>query len=202
MTKAIVFDFFGTICLDLYWTWLKIHVPDLESRRRYFQELSNQLDLGKITREQFARTLSAKTGVAEEDVLVQMDKGILIDPELVELIKALKKNYKIGLLSNSNAHWLREILKNYKLDTLFDAIVISQEVGFIKPHREIFEITLKELELKPEEIVFIDDREKNTKAAEEQGIKTIVFKGVEELKEKPVLTLLEVTEVLKIHGLI
>src|SRR3972149_67615 len=101
MIKAIIFDFFGVICLDLYWTWLKLHVTELESKRSYFQELSNQLDLGKITREQFAKTLSEKTSVSEENVLGQMNQGILIVPDIVELIKALNKNYKIGLLSNS-----------------------------------------------------------------------------------------------------
>jgi len=184
MTRAIIFDFFGVICLDLYWTWLKLHVSDLESKRDYFQELSNQLDLGKITREQFAKTLSEKTGVAEENVLVQMNQGILIDPGLIELIKVLKKNYKIGLLSNSNAHWLREILRNYNLSELFESVVISQDVGFIKPQKEIFEIILKELDVDPSETRFIDDRESNTLAAEKLGIKGIVYNGVAELKEK------------------
>jgi len=184
MVKAVIFDFFGVICLDLYWTWLKLHAPDLESKRSYFQELSNQLDLGKVTREEFARTLSDKTGVAEENILEQMNQGILIDPELVELIRELKKSYKLGLLSNSNANWLREILKNYKLDQLFDSVVISQDVGFIKPQREIFEITLKDLEVPAEESVFVDDRESNTSAAEKIGFKTIVYNGVADLKDK------------------
>lgn len=191
MIKSIIFDFFGVICPDLYWTWLKVRVPDLESQRDYFQKLSDRLDLGEISPEEFIKTLSEKTDVVEKDVVPQMFEALVIDEPLISLIKELKKTYKIGLLSNSNSHFIDQILTEHNLGDLFDAKIISEKVGFIKPQPEIFKIALDQLNSKPEEAIFVDDREGHAKAAEKVGIEGLVFKDAkilrEELKQQGIL---------------
>lgn len=63
-----------------------------------------------------------------------------INQELIKIIKNSKnKNYKIGLLSNNYVE-LRKEIQDLGLASLFDAIVISAEVGFYKPQPEIFQI--------------------------------------------------------------
>lgn len=183
MAKAIIFDLFGVICPDLYWVWLKKVVPDLETKKDYFQELSNQLDLGEITPEQFIKTLSEKTAVAEKSTVPQMNQALEIDQDLVRLISELGRNYKIGLLSNSNSFFTDKILREYNLTPLFSTITISEKVGFIKPRREIFDITVKNLGTTPEETIFIDDREVHAKAAEKLGFAALVFTNTNQLKE-------------------
>lgn len=183
MVKAIIFDFFGVICPDLYWTWLRKQVPNLENQRDYFQKLSDELDLGEISPDEFIQTLGEKTGVAKKDVLDQLFEVLVINKPLVSLIGDLKKNYKIGLLSNSNSHFINQILTENNLDGLFDSKIISEKVGFIKPQPEIFQIALDSLEVKPEEAIFVDDREVHVQAASKLGIKGLIYTTVEKLKE-------------------
>ena len=183
MITAIIFDFFGVICPDLYWGWLRKQIPDLENQRDYFQGLSNQFDLGKLSTTQLIKTLSDKTSVEENKVVPFIEQSVQIDTEVVDLIKSLKRNYKIGLLSNSNSEFIEGILRDHDLNDLFDSDVISQKVGFIKPQREIFEIALKELNVESGEVLFIDDRESNITASEKLGIKGIIYRDFNQLIE-------------------
>ncbi len=73
----------------------------------------------------------------------------------------------------------------------FDVKVFSCIEGVIKPDRKIYEITLKKLGVKPEEVVFVDDKEENVKAAQDIGINTILFKNSEQFKKELFLLLKE-----------
>ena len=60
----------------------------------------------------------------------------------------------------------------------------SYKVGFLKPDRGIYEKTLKDLGTSPSETIFIDDRAEHLVPAQEIGLKTILFKDAEQLKQK------------------
>ena len=65
---------------------------------------------------------------------------------------------------------------------MFDVLVFSCAEGTRKPERKIYEITIERLGLKPEQTVFIDDKQEFINAAEQIGINTILFKDVEQVK--------------------
>jgi HAD superfamily hydrolase (TIGR01509 family) len=67
---------------------------------------------------------------------------------------------------------------------MFDVASFSWELGIKKPTKEIFDITLQKLGVKPEEAVFIDDGEKNILKAKEYGLNGIIFKSVEQLNDE------------------
>jgi HAD superfamily hydrolase (TIGR01509 family) len=182
MTRAIIFDFFGVICPDLYWYFLGKHVKNLESKRDFFQNLSNQHDKGVLPKQEFIRAISENTGVDEKNVLAEMNGAAIVDLELTNLIRALKENYKIGVLSNSGVYFIDKIFQENNLKGLFDSIIVSERVGVIKPQPEIFKIILDELEVSAGEVLFIDDRERNTVAAQKLGIKSFVYTTLEKLK--------------------
>lgn len=90
-----------------------------------------------------------------------MEKYIL-NQETVEIIKQLqKKKIKLGLLSNFPSSWIYKLLKKYDLERYFNKVIISSEVGMIKPHADIFQEALRQLGALPSEAIFIDDREIN-----------------------------------------
>jgi len=183
VTRAIIFDFFGVICPDLYWYFLSKHVKDLESKRDFFQNLSDQHDRGILPKQEFIKEISENTGVEPATVLEEMNVAAVVDLELVEFIKKLRKKYKVGMLSNSGVYFIDKIFQENGLKNLFDSVVVSERVGFIKPDPRIFEVVSRELGINPEETVFIDDRQSNTDAAEKLGIKGIVYTGVDKLKD-------------------
>ena len=63
---------------------------------------------------------------------------------------------------------------------MFDAVVISGEVGMRKPEPEIFELALQRIGLPAAECVFIDDIARNIVAAEQVGLVGIVHRTFEE----------------------
>ena len=80
-----------------------------------------------------------------------------LNNELIDFIKKLKAmGYKIALISNNSAK-LRQWLTEDKIDNLFDEIIISAEVGYQKPQPEIFDVLFKKLDVKQNEVIFIDD---------------------------------------------
>ncbi len=103
--------------------------------------------------------------------------------DVFKLVTKVKKmGYKTAMLSNTEkpiASFIRA--QDYKD---FDVFVFSCEVGMVKPESNIYKYTLKQLDVKAQETIFIDDREENIEGAEKLGIKGILFKGVDSLKRK------------------
>jgi putative hydrolase of the HAD superfamily len=101
---------------------------------------------------------------------------------VAELIASLKKNYKLGLISNTNAIHVAHILENYPVLTHFERHWWSNEAGVRKPNPKIYHMALSYFSVDPEEAVFIDDLHTNIQSARQLGINAIHYKGLEPLK--------------------
>ena len=95
---------------------------------------------------------------------------------------SLKAKYRIALLSNAPSAFIRELLAAHELERHFHEIVISSEVGMIKPSTEIFEYTLSRLGVPAVEAIFIDDNPGHVAAAEKLGITGIQFLSAKQLR--------------------
>ncbi|MBP7832264.1 MAG: HAD family phosphatase [Candidatus Levybacteria bacterium] len=179
MIKAIIFDFFDVIRSDPYKAWLHNHGYKREGE---FLNVVDAMDSGKINLQEFLNSLSTLSGQSYEEIVAEFESVSRVDLELVEFIKALKNNYKIGLLSNAPSKYIRDILSENRLEKYFDEIVISSEVGHTKPSREIFEIMLDKLSLNPADVVFIDDSKTHIEGAEKIGIRSIQYESLTQLK--------------------
>jgi putative hydrolase of the HAD superfamily len=91
------------------------------------------------------------------------EKQHLIEPN-IELIRRLRPAYRVGLLSNADLS-LQDRLRSFGIHALFDAIVVSADVGMAKPEPEIYTLAAERLGLPPSECVFVDDLERNLEAA-------------------------------------
>ncbi|HYF97110.1 MAG TPA: HAD-IA family hydrolase [Patescibacteria group bacterium] len=181
MYKAIIFDFFGVIQADPYQRWLSKRGLKREGS---FADIADAMDRGFITREDFFERLSELSDDTVENIRKTLYDEKFIDEELVKLISLLKQKYQIGLLSNSRGDYLRPILDKHGITQLFDEIIISSEVGIIKPDPAIFELALGRTGITAEQAIFIDDNETNAQAAASIGIKSIWYKDLTSLKEK------------------
>ncbi len=107
-------------------------------------------------------------------------KSQIIPKEHIRIVKELKKEYRVGILSNNVDEWVRQVMKNYKIENLFDTVVISSKVGARKPSALIYYEALKRFNVKPEETVFVaDEVAEDLVAASGLGIKTIWLKTKE-----------------------
>jgi epoxide hydrolase-like predicted phosphatase len=130
------------------------------------------LERGESTNDEFelalARELVLENGgpVAGPGLLARMFAGQTLDEEMLALLRKLKASgVPTGLLSNSwGGGYPTELFPD-----MFDAIVISGEVGMRKPEPRIFLHAAQLLGLEPRECVFIDDIQANITAAEQIG---------------------------------
>ena len=104
--------------------------------------------------------------------------GDIVDRTLVEFIRSLRGKYKTGLISNAWSD-LRDFVAREKFDDAFDKMIISAEVGAMKPEPKIFQTALEEFGVKPREAVFVDDFYINIEGCEKVGMKGIHFKDAE-----------------------
>jgi HAD superfamily hydrolase (TIGR01509 family) len=79
---------------------------------------------------------------------------------------------------------ISHLRENFDWLDLFDFKTFSAEVRLIKPDAAIYEHTLRGLGVKPEETLFVDDREINVQAARELGIRAVRFQSIEQLREE------------------
>ena len=97
-------------------------------------------------------------------------------PEVIGLIEKLKsKGFRLSILSNMFPYQA-EIIKEINGCSLFDDIFFSCERGLKKPDLEFYELVIREMNVMPQECLFIDDKEENLLPAEKLGMETVLAK--------------------------
>jgi putative hydrolase of the HAD superfamily len=115
--------------------------------------------------------------IRAEGLINRMFAGFAAAPAMVNVVRRAKAaGLRTALLSNS---WGNEYLRD-DWDALFDAVVISGEVGMRKPEADIYLYTLKQLGCRPAEAVFVDDLEANIRGAAAVGIAGVHHRSYEE----------------------
>ena len=105
-------------------------------------------------------------------------------PGVVPTLLELKKNYRLGIISNGIAIKQWEKLINLNLHHFFDAVITSEEAGYEKPHKKIFEIALKEIKAEAREAVMVGDKEKeDIEGAKNAGMHGIDIKKLKRFSE-------------------
>ena len=88
----------------------------------------------------------------------------------------LKGQYRLVLLSNTNQiHQDCLRAESRALFANFERLFFSQEMGLRKPGEEIYRQLLKEMEMKAEESLFVDDSRANIEGAQKVGLRTYFF---------------------------
>jgi HAD superfamily hydrolase (TIGR01509 family) len=106
--------------------------------------------------------------------------GSIID-STAELIPTLRRSVKVGCLSNTNSiHW-NHMLRSFEFMQQFDRRFASQIVGYAKPDPEIYKAAAGQLGVRPDQILFFDDKPENISAAERLGWNARVYRNHSDL---------------------
>src|SRR6266545_7154235 len=194
LIQAIIFDF-GNVLLEWNprYVYQRYFPDDPEGMERFFKEVNFadwnlQQDKGRpfaegvaILSQQFPH--HSHLIQAYHDHWVESVSGSIAGT--VRILKQLKQaGYSLYGLSNWSAETFPYARKKYDFFDLLDDIVISGEVGHIKPNPEIFQIVLEKVGRPAQECLFIDDSLTNIKQAQKMGFATIHFQSPEQLETK------------------
>ncbi len=181
MIKTIVFDFAGVIAPGIIMSWLKRNLTRDDPRYKKFHEASNKWDLGQVTIEEFYALLSDITDIPTGSIQKELYENSTYHIEVIDIVKRLKKNYKIILFSNNFAHNVYQLLDRHDIKGLFDEIIISSEHNMKKPDSRFYQMMLSIANAKKNEVIFIDDTQENVDAGTMLGIQSFLYKDHDQL---------------------
>jgi putative hydrolase of the HAD superfamily len=94
-------------------------------------------------------------------------------PEMLSLVQNLKKKYKVkvAVLSNEGRELAEYRIKQFKLNDFVDFFIVSSFVHFRKPDADIFKIALDTAQVKPEQVIYLEDRAMFVQVANQLGIR-------------------------------
>ena len=183
MIKNIIFDF-GDIFINLdkeiiFREMQRYGNPSLTPE---LVVLSNAFEVGQISPDIFINGLQSYFPMASTQEIIAIWNGMLLDfpnyrLKFIEKL-AKEKEYRLFLLSNTNALHIPEVVKimgDFKFQRFknsFEQFYLSHEIHLRKPNTDIYEFVLEKNGLDPTETFFVDDTFENTQSASKLGIKT------------------------------
>jgi epoxide hydrolase-like predicted phosphatase len=172
--KGLIVDFGGVLTTNVFDSFKAFcreeGLPE-DSVKKIFRErgeglaLLRELEKGELTADEFAPKFARLLGVSPENLVERLFGGVGPDEPMVDAVRRARgAGIKTGLISNS---WGAGLAYDPALlDELFDAVVISGDVGL-------------RIGVAPEECVFVDDLRENCAGAEAVGMKAILHRGSE-----------------------
>ena len=141
-------------------------------------ETSRKASLGTVSEDEHWEAVTRKLGRPNDEVKSIRNEffaGDVIDQGLLDFIRSLRPRYKTGVISNA---WpgMRPYIVENKFDDAFDSLIISAEVGVMKPQPKIFHLALEQAKVRAGEAVFVDDMPANVEAANALGMRGILFR--------------------------
>lgn len=183
MIKVIAFDYAGVLSPGPMTQWVKENLNISDDKFALYKDYAHKWDLGEMNIEQVYEKLSIITGIPPHLIWEKFYENSTYNKQVVNIIIKLKKHYGVILFSNFLGELLRKLLEKYKITNLFDEIIISSEHKMKKPNNDFFKLLIEKAGVKKDEILFIDDRKDNVKAALTFGIKSILFKNAKDLEQ-------------------
>ena len=142
-----------------------------------------KLDEGVITPEEACNNFCRREPEYKELIIKVMDKipEMLTPMEAtIDLLPKIKNlGHNLYFLSNYHQGLSQYIRDKYSFFELFDGGVFSCDIHMIKPSPGIYRYFLNKYNLTPQDCVFFDDMAENKEAAQKEGIKGVLFTGVD-----------------------
>ena len=184
--QAVIWDFGGVLVRT------EDYAPRRELAQRYGMTLGEIEDFvfsgesgdraqrGEISVEQHWENQRARLDLSPaefEAFREQFWGGDRLDTDLVAYIRRLRSDFKTGLLSNAFSDLRRLVAETWKFADAFDEMIISAEVGLVKPDPRIYCLALERLGVAAPQAVFIDDFLHNIEGARAVGMQAVHFQN-------------------------
>jgi len=184
--KAIIFDLGGVLLRTTDFTPREQLAARLGMSRNELEELifggesGDQAQRGEITVQQHWANLAAQmhcSGKVLNTLVEEFFAKDELDLSLVDYVRLLRASYKTGLLSNAFDDLRQIITERWHFEDAFDDMIISAEVGLVKPDARIFHLAVEQLGVDANQTVFVDDMQRNIEGAKNVGLVGIHFQN-------------------------
>jgi putative hydrolase of the HAD superfamily len=179
--KALLFDLDGTLHSReaAFWAWVReeagataidtAHIAALDARGRGPKPALLAY---------LARSLSWPEASLDEQLArfrAGITRHISIDPEVYPMLSRLRSTFRLGIVSNGTSASQRAKLRALRLESYFDPIIISGEVGVRKPEPEIFWLAAERWFVARDRILVVgDDENADIQGALDAGMRALL----------------------------
>ncbi len=185
MIKAILFDFDGVLTTDktgsqsiINYLSAKTDIP-FDTLKSAYAPFNKDLLYNGLKHEDMWQEFCDRIGTnINYTLLTDSFLNTPIDLDMIALVKQLKTQYPIGMITDNKCDRIDAIVQHHQWDKLFDVISVSAAFHSGKTDERIFTETLCALDVRPEESVFIDNTAKNLIVPKQLGMHTILFDDV------------------------
>jgi len=191
--RAVIFDYgmvlTGQPNLKAHDAMVRITGLTADQFEKLYWADRHAYDEGKLTGVAFWQKFAASSGLpltdAQLDELNHLDAEMwtVSNPAMLAWHDRLRqRGIRTAILSNMGDSVLEKIEREFAWIHHFDALVWSFQLGMAKPEPAIYQHALDELGTRPEETLFLDDKEPNVDAAVKLGIVALVFTNIDRLR--------------------
>ncbi len=186
MIKAIVFDNTGVVTAQDHEKTIVDFIKRTQIKHEgdLFDKITKLDESGETSPYQAFKIITKDSNISAGQALKIYgecyEKHSLIDKRMVELIRKLKRGYKIYCLTNTNTlHY--SINKRLGAFEEFHKVFTSFKIGLKKPDEKVYLHLAKKVRLRPKEVIFVDDNLANVQGARKAGMKGIIFTSYDQL---------------------
>ena len=130
---------------------LDIEVSSDSYKKKMVEYAHKSLDPIRATWQYFAPT---------EPRSLWTNEGVSLYPETIDALEKLSQNYQLGIIAHQSAT-VRALLEEWGVESYFQLIILSEEVGLSKPDSTIFKLALQKANTTANRIVYVGDRYDN-----------------------------------------
>jgi putative hydrolase of the HAD superfamily len=188
MTKAILFDFWGTLVENGIWSPIK-QIKNILNIDLPFSDYVIRMETILMAQE-FKELRDAFIAVCQEfniqpseEILERLiglwNKNWMLAqpyPETEIILKELKKKHQIILIANTDCFSIPQVLEKFHLTDLFDQIFLSYQLGAIKTDKSFLKNVLTKIDLTPEDCLVVGDSiQSDIMSAKRAGINAVLI---------------------------
>ena len=182
MIKAIIFDCFGVLYVDASRHFFEHNVANYVQLRPQLDELLRACDRGFISQVELNHQVAELTQLPFDFVHQHIQGVHQRNDALLDYVQSLRPEYLVGMLSNIGRGSMDSFFSADDRSQLFDSVVLSGDVGIIKPDPAIYALMATQLGVLPEECIMVDDLMTNIDGAARVDMPGIVFSSNDQLR--------------------
>ena len=185
--KAIIFDAYGTLfdvnsaaekCKDKigdkwepfanYWRTTQLEYTWLRSL------MGRHKDFWQVTEDSLDKSMKAfSIDLSMRNELLNLYKVLSPFKEVPDVLKTLKKKFKLAILSNGTPSLLNELVNSNNLNDIFNDLFSIEQVGVYKPDSKVYDIPINKYLIQRDEVVFLSANTWDVSGAGNYGYKAI-----------------------------
>ena len=185
--KAIIFDAYGTLfdvnsaaekCKDKigdkwepfanYWRTTQLEYTWLRSL------MGRHKDFWQVTEDSLDKSMKAfSIDLSMRNELLNLYKVLSPFKEVPDVLKTLKKKFKLAILSNGTPSLLNELVNSNNLNGIFNDLFSIEQVGVYKPDSKVYDIPINKYQIQRDEVVFLSANTWDVSGAGNYGYKAI-----------------------------